>query len=323
MFKTASQLDGKFKGVNSKFSPNDYMPRRLAINYQPPMIILEYKTKSTGKLYHRRMKIQSWSEDTDPHKVLECIKKRYSKYFANGEIKDEQLVRMIEKLKDGCFRSKNKDLKIANAEPSPGVNKKTEPEMLKSPVKDQVKKIEKNLEDNELLKRDKTPPRQMPIVESRKYKSPVKPSTFILPDLNPSIGKSKPVSISPKETVKPPSKSDPKPKPQYEADDSLADDFESIDDEADADFDDIPDDESEKIVDKDSVAELSHLDDINSSQLDLNKYGVNTVNKAKEIMEEDFRKKQITKGDQNFEYDKRQEFEPDESNEWDVDLDDF
>lgn len=331
MFKTASQFDSKSKPVINRFSADDYEPRRLALNYQPPMIILEYKTKSTGKLYHRRMKIQTWNEKTEPVKVLECIKKRYGKYFANGKIKDDQLLRIIEKLKIGCFKGQSKAINGINNDPI--VSKKSRQESITKMA--DVKLEGRGIENDKM--------NQSPIISmheksvekllTNKEKTPTKKNEVKLPDLSPAkqIQKSQtptPPSKTPIPTPKPIVSQQLKelpisrsePQPEY----SIIDDFESIDDQPDCDFDDIPDDESEKPIKREkSEAELSNIDDINSSQVDLNKFGAKTVNKAKELMDEDFRKRQIGKDDENFEYDKRAEFEPDESNEWDVELDDF
>ena len=49
----------------------DFEPKRFALNYNPPMIVLEYLVPSTGKLYHHKMKLRHL---TGKSTVPECIK---------------------------------------------------------------------------------------------------------------------------------------------------------------------------------------------------------------------------------------------------------
>ena len=42
----------------AEMSFSDFQPKRFALNYEPPMIILEYLVPSTGKLYHHKMKLR-------------------------------------------------------------------------------------------------------------------------------------------------------------------------------------------------------------------------------------------------------------------------
>lgn len=42
----------------TEMSFSDFQPKRFALNYEPPMIILEYLVPSTGKLYHHKMKLR-------------------------------------------------------------------------------------------------------------------------------------------------------------------------------------------------------------------------------------------------------------------------
>ena len=48
----------KVKKDVSELSLADFHPQRFALNYDPPMIILEYLVPSTGKLYHHKMKMR-------------------------------------------------------------------------------------------------------------------------------------------------------------------------------------------------------------------------------------------------------------------------
>jgi len=48
----------KVKKDIADLSLSDFVPKRFALNYDPPMIILEYLVPSTGKLYHHKMKLR-------------------------------------------------------------------------------------------------------------------------------------------------------------------------------------------------------------------------------------------------------------------------
>lgn len=42
----------------AELSLTDFEPQRFAVNYEPPIIILEYMVPTTGKLYHHKMKLR-------------------------------------------------------------------------------------------------------------------------------------------------------------------------------------------------------------------------------------------------------------------------
>mmetsp|Transcript_1832 Transcript_1832/g.2463 ORF Transcript_1832/g.2463 Transcript_1832/m.2463 type:complete len:91 (+) Transcript_1832:3-275(+) len=61
----------KVKADPVDLSLSDFHPKRFALSYDPPMIILEYLVPSTGKLYHHKMKLRRL---TGKSTVQECIK---------------------------------------------------------------------------------------------------------------------------------------------------------------------------------------------------------------------------------------------------------
>ena len=72
-----------------------------------------------------------------------------------------------------------------------------------------------------------------------------------------------------------------------------------------------------------SHLELSELKGVDISRDDLNKINTRDVLKVKKRMDDQFLKNNIHKEDAYFEYDKRADFEPEQSNEWDeIDFDD-
>jgi len=85
---------------SSKVDPNDYVPKRFAVKYDPPTIILEYLVPSSGKLYHHKMKLSNLKHDTDTDDALEALQKRNVQYFVGNKVSEVQIKKFIEKLKN-------------------------------------------------------------------------------------------------------------------------------------------------------------------------------------------------------------------------------
>jgi len=92
----------------AELSFSDFQPKRFALNYDPPMIILEYLVPSTGKLYHHKMKLRELKPETTTEEVIEYLKKRHPLYFMTNKISKEQLSDLINRLK---FKIKQLDIK--------------------------------------------------------------------------------------------------------------------------------------------------------------------------------------------------------------------
>lgn len=71
MYAPFVKASDKVKKDVAELSLSDFMPKRFALNYDPPMLILEYLVPSTGKLYHHKMKLRRLTSNTT---VLETIK---------------------------------------------------------------------------------------------------------------------------------------------------------------------------------------------------------------------------------------------------------
>ena len=71
----------KAGGNVGEMSFSDFQPKRFALNYDPPMIILEYLVPSTGKLYHHKMKLRQMKAETPTQEVIDYLKKRHPLYF--------------------------------------------------------------------------------------------------------------------------------------------------------------------------------------------------------------------------------------------------
>ncbi len=89
MWKTSSSNKGAKKEVRKPVSSN-FAPKRLAINFEPPTIILEYLVTDTGKLYHHKMRIDSIlrKPNVNRNDVLNYVKTKHHLYFLNTKLKD-------------------------------------------------------------------------------------------------------------------------------------------------------------------------------------------------------------------------------------------
>jgi centrosomal protein CEP19 len=67
----------------------DYQPKRFGLQYNPPMIVLEYLVPSTGKLYHHKMRLHRLTASADPQPFLEYLKNRHSVYLSHTKINDD------------------------------------------------------------------------------------------------------------------------------------------------------------------------------------------------------------------------------------------
>lgn len=79
-------------------SLTDFVPKRLALNYEPPMIVLEYLVPSTGKLYHHRMKLRRLKPTSTVADQLAYLKKRHGLYFTHDKVKESQVVDLLQLL---------------------------------------------------------------------------------------------------------------------------------------------------------------------------------------------------------------------------------
>ena len=77
------------QGVSSAMDFPDYMPKRFGLNFDPPMIILEYLVPSTGKLYHHKMRLRKLNPTHDPQEILKHLRARHSMYVNHNKIGDD------------------------------------------------------------------------------------------------------------------------------------------------------------------------------------------------------------------------------------------
>lgn len=72
-----------------------------------------------------------------------------------------------------------------------------------------------------------------------------------------------------------------------------------------------------KIIQRDNDILVSVSSDKNFEKVDLNKLNTNQILQVKKFMDTNFQKNSLKPGDSKFQYDRQEEFNPEESNEWD------
>ena len=237
------------------FNSNDYIPKRFGLNYSPPQIIIEYLAPSTGKLYHHKMRLHKFTKEKNTGEIMKELFERHQAYLDKKKISSEQLVRLIERLKQNFVPRKRKN-----------ENKKEE---IKNKEKPEVKKEIKNEEKNEEKKEEKKEEKSSEIEED-----------FDFGEVESSMKEEKS-----KEKEKP--KINEKPKKEIKKDPELEEE------EDEYGFDEFEDE-------------------------DLNKLNDSDLKKKKAEMDVEFEKNNIKKGDANFQYDIRKEFDHEQyAAEWD------
>jgi hypothetical protein len=88
----------KVKKDVADLSLSDFQPKRFALNYDPPMIILEYLVPSTGKLYHHKMKLRRLTGNSTVAEAIRYLQKRHPLYFIDGKIRADQINELLERL---------------------------------------------------------------------------------------------------------------------------------------------------------------------------------------------------------------------------------
>ena len=72
--------------INETFNLNDYIPKRFALKYNPPQIIIEYLKPSKNKFYHHRMILHKLNKKkVNPNQIIKLIEKIKINYLSNNE----------------------------------------------------------------------------------------------------------------------------------------------------------------------------------------------------------------------------------------------
>ena len=90
------------------FNSNDYIPKRFGLNYSPPQIIIEYLAPSTGKLYHHKMRLHKFTKEKSNAEVMKELYERHQVYLDKKKVSSEQLLKLIERLKQNFVPRKKR-----------------------------------------------------------------------------------------------------------------------------------------------------------------------------------------------------------------------
>ena len=138
------------------FNSNDYIPKRFGLNYSPPQIIIEYLAPSTGKLYHHKMRLHKFTKDKSNAEVMKELYERHQVYLDKKKVSSEQLIKLIERLKQNFVpRKKKKDNQTKNNEIKKEEKKINEKKEIKKEEKKEIKKEEKKEIPKEVKKEEK------------------------------------------------------------------------------------------------------------------------------------------------------------------------
>jgi hypothetical protein len=75
-----------------RISPNDYIPKRFGLRYNPPQIIIEYLVPSTGKLYHHKMKLNKIQFESEVNQIMQELYDKHMIYLDARKIKTTQIM---------------------------------------------------------------------------------------------------------------------------------------------------------------------------------------------------------------------------------------
>ena len=138
------------KHEHHKFNINDYTPKRFGLNYNPPQIILEYLTPSTGKLYHHKMRIHKLNQDKKTADIMKELYDRHQQYLDKKKVNPNQIIKLIEKIKSNFKpREKKKKKKKKKKEEKKEEIKEVKNEEKKEEIKEEKKEEKKDDDDDE------------------------------------------------------------------------------------------------------------------------------------------------------------------------------
>eukprot|EP00357_Protocruzia_adherens_P011615 CAMPEP_0115008548 /NCGR_PEP_ID=MMETSP0216-20121206/22001_1 /TAXON_ID=223996 /ORGANISM="Protocruzia adherens, Strain Boccale" /LENGTH=466 /DNA_ID=CAMNT_0002376023 /DNA_START=119 /DNA_END=1519 /DNA_ORIENTATION=- len=109
----------KIKAGDSQPILSDYVPKRFALQYKPPTIILEYLVPSSGKLYHHKMRLRHMTAKSDPNEMIDYLYSKHSMYLHEKKVAEQQLAKLVNNLKRELFKQ----------EVAKEMSEKTEPDL--------------------------------------------------------------------------------------------------------------------------------------------------------------------------------------------------
>jgi len=270
----------------SKISNSDFAPKRFGLVYDPPTIILEYLVPSSGKLYHHKMKLLKLKGDSDSQEMVDYCRKRHTQYFSANKISDEQIIALIDRLKKKLPKGNT----VGSASAATTSKSKDALDLLF---------------DSKLGKKeDKKSPLTLASSSNNETGGGVK------------LGKLAPLASN--------SNNKTTANNKIEEDDIFSKTSTNFWDKNKAAGSNMTSSSNNKKEDKPKSADFwgSEDDDeeIDYNHTNLNKLSSEELKKHKDKMTVLFNKNQKKPGDPDFVYDKQEEFDPQEDNEWDEDI---
>ncbi|EAR93493.1 hypothetical protein TTHERM_00424610 (macronuclear) [Tetrahymena thermophila SB210] len=308
------------KGAKTKFG-KEIIPKRFGLLYDPPTITLEYLDPNSGNLYHHKMKLKKLQQDTDVKDAIEYLRIKHETYLNDDSITDDQLKSLVQRLQKRMSSGNKSSAKTA---------------------KPSQAKVEK----------PKEPPKKsnsLAPLTGNDFKGAssgirgASTSSTTASSLLTGSSQIRSQSASNSKTAAA-SSSIYGSKPSYlrggNDDDDDEDDYENEEEvfkyawskkgagsiqtskmsQQQDEYDYYKDDEDEE--DQEDQEEDEDEDDykIDYNNYNLNKLSNEELQKHKDRMEVLFKKNNLKPGDKGFQYNIEQDFNPDESNEWDEDI---
>lgn len=94
--------------------PDDYIPKRFGLKYNPPMIVLEYMVISLGKLYHHKMKLMRLKGDSDLNEMVDYLYNRHGFYLKESVVSRQQLANLVSRLQKRLPLEQNENIENRN-----------------------------------------------------------------------------------------------------------------------------------------------------------------------------------------------------------------
>lgn len=76
----------------------EILPKRFALKFDKPTIIMEYLIPSTGKLYHHKMRINPSELKLPADSIYSRLRKKHSTYLDPTKISEQQVISLIHML---------------------------------------------------------------------------------------------------------------------------------------------------------------------------------------------------------------------------------
>jgi len=312
----------KVRKDTAEMSFSDFQPKRFAVNYDPPLIVLEYMVPSTGKLYHHKMRLKNLTKQTKISDMMNYLEQRHPLYFMSPNLKKDQVRKLVEQIQYKMKPDKKSEAEKPAEKPKVPLKQKEDLGNLQKPSlstaaqpaatsnfppfksgsalpsvsdfgKENKKQPEPQYDEEYYDEEEGSDFDANELLDMTDYKNKRGiPSPSDIANIQPKASNAKPAGSAFPAFSKPApiaTKQEPvKSSTQAAADEA----FELDDDEDDG-------------WGEDNYEDLKRFDYQNT---DLNKMGDYQLNRHKQSMERDFSKNAVKPGDKGFEYDKRVDF---------------